>query len=260
MYTESEKSNKDLVAAGISFLVMGLIIVLLYLWRIIIPIPPFPPTATIIELEYGGTDFGNYTEGQGNSDSPSMGDGQGVKSNAAPVKSGSPEDNNYLGNEADDPTAIKSSPNPTDGKPSNTQPSPDDELTAALSAFQNSKGDGGGDGNAGKPGNLGTPDGVGGKGQGNEPGPGPGISLKGRKIVKWPDRVTDSREEGKVVVGIVVDAQGNVIKAEPGEPGSTTTSPMLYMKARQAAMTAKFSPSPEGAEEQYGTITFVFVL
>lgn len=86
------------------------------------------------------------------------------------------------------------------------------------------------------------------------------VKLKGRVMVQPPGAVFNLQEEGKVVVAIVVDEKGNVLQAEPGEPGSTTTSAALYLEARKAAMTAKFNPSKEGVHEQRGTITFVFVL
>lgn len=255
-----KRDHKDLIAAGITFLVMGLIVAALFLWKLVIPIPPFPET-TLIELELGGGDIGNMIEGQGNVDSPGMGNDIGNNSNSAPVDGGSQQEESYLGNEANQPTAVKASVNPTSGNSVASQPQTDSELDAALNAFENSKGNSsGGDGNAGQPGDKGSPDGHPDGGDGKGPRSGTGWSLKGRKMVRMPDRVTDSQEEGKVVVAIIVDKYGNVIEATPGEPGSTTTSAMLYMKARQAARTAKFSPSPEGMEEQYGTITFVFVL
>ncbi len=63
-----------------------------------------------------------------------------------------------------------------------------------------------------------------------------------------------------IVAGNVLDEDGKVIDAIPGQRGSTTTSAYLYTLARQAAKTAKFSPSPDGAPEQHGTITIVFKL
>ena len=75
-----------------------------------------------------------------------------------------------------------------------------------------------------------------------------------------PDKLTDSEEEGIVVVEIIVDENGKVIKATPGQRGSTTTSAKLFAKARQAVRQAKFNPSPDGAKEQRGTWTFVFTL
>jgi protein TonB len=79
-------------------------------------------------------------------------------------------------------------------------------------------------------------------------------------LLQKPDRMTDSQEEGNVVVEIIVDETGKVIKATPGQRNSTTTSSNLYAKARQAALTVKFNPSPEGIKEQRGTYTFVFLL
>ena len=59
---------------------------------------------------------------------------------------------------------------------------------------------------------------------------------------------------------IIVDENGKVVLANPGQRGSTTTSSNLYSKARQAAYQAKFNQSPEGIKEQRGTYTFVFTL
>ena len=79
-------------------------------------------------------------------------------------------------------------------------------------------------------------------------------------MTRIPSVNSNSPESGKVVVEIIVDADGNVVSAIPGERGSTTTSSILYAKAKQAALTAKFSPSTDGAQEQEGTITFIFIL
>ena len=69
-----------------------------------------------------------------------------------------------------------------------------------------------------------------------------------------------SQLTGRVVVNITVDKDGAVVAAIPGGRGSTTTSDYLFSKAKEAAMKAKFSPSPEGADIQKGTMTFVFVV
>jgi TonB family protein len=83
------------------------------------------------------------------------------------------------------------------------------------------------------------------------------FDLAQRKIVQLPKISSDTKEEGKVVVEIVVDRQGNVIEANPNGRGTTTSSAVLKIKARQTAMTAKFSPD-EKIEEQKGTITIIF--
>jgi TonB family protein len=101
----------------------------------------------------------------------------------------------------------------------------------------------------------------GGDGDGKGPGKGSGISfsLGGRTSVSLSKPFDNSQETGKVVVDITVDKYGNVVTANAGGRGSTTTSTHLYKKAREAALKAKFSPNPE-VEEQRGTITFVFLV
>jgi TonB family protein len=112
-------------------------------------------------------------------------------------------------------------------------------------------GPGGGNGNT--PGN-GT-DGPGGEGKG-----GPRYSLTNRKANSLPIPRAAFQEEGKVVVEITVDKNGNVIKAKPGVKGSTTSNPNLLDIARRAAMSAKFNPANDAPEEQKGTITYNFIL
>lgn len=100
----------------------------------------------------------------------------------------------------------------------------------------------------------------GGSGPGTGPGSGPGISynLSGRSPLKRIKPEDTSQEEGVVVVAITVDKDGHVVNANPGVQGSTTTSTLLYNKAKQAALKWEFNKSTEGFETQKGTITFVF--
>lgn len=106
-----------------------------------------------------------------------------------------------------------------------------------------------------------------GNGTGNGIGDGTGngkngisYSLMGRKIIQRPDISDRSQETGRVVVEITVDKFGKVTKAIPGAIGTNTSSEHLYKLAQKSALTAKFNPSPAAAEEQKGTITFVFIL
>ncbi len=102
----------------------------------------------------------------------------------------------------------------------------------------------------------------GGDGDGNGPGKGSGISfdLSGRKLLLKPTIDDRSQETGKVVVSITVDKSGSVTEARPGARGSTTTSAYLFSKAKDAAMKARFNASPEAADIQKGTMTFVFLV
>ncbi|MCE3228194.1 MAG: energy transducer TonB, partial [Bacteroidetes bacterium] len=84
-----------------------------------------------------------------------------------------------------------------------------------------------------------------------------GVSLAGRAIVKPPVLPKDTKEEGKVVVEITVDSEGNVIEANPNGRGTTTSSAILKAKAKQTALATKFNVDGK-FEEQKGTITIVF--
>jgi TonB family protein len=102
----------------------------------------------------------------------------------------------------------------------------------------------------------------GGDGDGTGPGKGSGISfdLSGRRLLLKPSIDDRSQETGKVVVSITVDKAGNVTEARPGARGSTTTSAYLFAKAKEAALKARFNASPEAADIQKGTMTFVFLV
>lgn len=102
----------------------------------------------------------------------------------------------------------------------------------------------------------------GGEGDGTGPGKGSGISfdLSGRRLLLKPSIDDRSQETGKVVVSITVDRAGNVTEARPGARGSTTTSAYLFGKAKEAALKARFNASPEAADIQKGTMTFVFLV
>lgn len=81
-------------------------------------------------------------------------------------------------------------------------------------------------------------------------------SLQGRSMKSMPKPSADFREEGKVVVAILVDKAGNVIRAS--HAGGTTISDKYTVQlALDAARKAKFS---EGDKEVPGTITYNFKL
>ena len=76
--------------------------------------------------------------------------------------------------------------------------------------------------------------------------------------VKKPNNPT--QEDGKVVVEIVVDKNGKVIRATPGARGSSTTNPTLYKISKEAALEARFNVKADAPAEQKGTMTFVYIL
>lgn len=130
---------------------------------------------------------------------------------------------------------------------------------------QNKTSNGGNEGETGKPGDQGNPYGnPDAKKHDGNPGSGGGqgvsYKLNGRSSKKLPKPANTHTEQGKVVVTITVDQQGNVIKANPGAKGTTTSSQKLWKLAKDAALKAKFDINPGAPAEQKGTITYSFIL
>ncbi|MFP4448761.1 MAG: energy transducer TonB [Bacteroidales bacterium] len=85
-------------------------------------------------------------------------------------------------------------------------------------------------------------------------------SLSGRNPESLPKPEYNYEEEGKVVVEITVDRNGNVTKAVSGVKGSTTLDSELLRAAKQAALNAKFDTKRGAPAYQKGTITYNFRL
>lgn len=103
-------------------------------------------------------------------------------------------------------------------------------------------------------GTPGAPHGLGGSGNG------PSFNLGGRRMVSAPKINDTSQKQGMVVVDIVVDKYGTIVKATPGGRGSTTSDRHLEKLATEAAYNSKFDPKPDAPVQQKGTMTFVFIL
>jgi hypothetical protein len=65
--------------------------------------------------------------------------------------------------------------------------------------------------------------------------------IENRKMVNIPPVTNATEKQGRVVVKISVDRYGNVMKAEPGYIGSTTTDKYLLTKAMTVAKAAHFN-------------------
>ncbi|MBN2347430.1 MAG: TonB family protein [Bacteroidales bacterium] len=89
---------------------------------------------------------------------------------------------------------------------------------------------------------------------------GPRISLDGRNPLHLPAPNLNFQREGKVVVVITVDRDGNVQSATPGAKGSTTLDENLLEAARKAALASKFDIRSDAPVSQKGTITYYFKL
>ena len=119
-------------------------------------------------------------------------------------------------------------------------------------------GSGGGNGNgngSGSGGGSGT-----GSGGGNGPGDGIGFDLAGRDMRSKPRVEDNSQDQGRIVIEVLVDMNGVVLRADGPARGTTLSNDTLLRKCKEASMKARFSPSPEGVEQQLGTITYNFIL
>jgi outer membrane biosynthesis protein TonB len=267
MDATSEKKSKYF-ALLFTFSFHALVFLLFILIVFITPIPAFE-VKPVPEIE-----IGLGMEGLGNMQSGGSGDhDKELATNVVPAKA--PAISNNAPNVVTDPTetAVNIKTNPKSQKDTHTDaPTTEEEKASAelqnalakMKSLKDHKGKGEGDGHTGGSGDgdkQGVGDGPGeGIGNGTPGGPGGiGWDLKGRKLVKKPDNMTDAEEEGTVVVEIIVDETGKVIKATPGARGTNTASSRLRAKARGAALQIKFNPSP-GIKEQRGTYTFVFTL
>lgn len=84
-------------------------------------------------------------------------------------------------------------------------------------------------------------------------------SLAGRSLVgALPRPEYGARDEGRVIVDIVVDRQGKVTSASYRSVGSTTQNSTLVNAALRAARQARFNVDENAAVSQRGTITYIF--
>lgn len=145
------------------------------------------------------------------------------------------------------------------------KPKISEELSAALNKLKNKNKNKTSEGETGNAGDQGDPEGSK-TATSYEGGPyegGVAYNMKGRKMLIKPRVKEKSQEEGKVVVDLIVDRDGNVIRAKAGAKGTTyTQNPALWKRLEEESMKIKFSPSnnPYTPEEQRGTVTYVFIL
>jgi TonB family protein len=288
MYLTRQEENRNRIIAAITALaILTLLILLFILIKLITPNPPFPPSGGGggQELALGMMDVGND-----NVDYGQMGTVTDVVAETKTEDVPAEKSENILTDPEGevikvDETKPETKENTTVIKPVTTPTEKPKEKTEAeklAEKFKKNAGKpGGGIGDNDKEGQSGSLEGDpfkngtgghgtgtgGGEGDGIGPGSGPGkgpgfgnkygVDLKGRAVIQPPQLPKDTKEEGKVVVEIIVNSNGDVIEANPNGRGTTTNSPVLKQKAKKAAEATKFNVDGK-FEEQRGTITIVF--
>ena len=285
--SNQDTSKNKLMALGGTILFHALLFLLFILIVFKTPIPPFPETGgNGIEVN-----FGTSEDGMGDVQPEELTNVSTTASTAeevadppieisTPVR---PSAKPILTQETEEaPTVAKVEPTENASNNTATEPIPEPKKVNTKGLYPGKNKAGGstaqGEGETNKAGDQGVKEGSRdskyhgpGGGTGDTPGNGtdgpggdgkggPRYSLTNRKASSIPIPRAAFQEEGKVVVEITVDKNGNVIKAKPGVKGSTTSNPNLLDIARRAAMSAKFNPSSDAPEEQKGTITYNFIL
>lgn len=137
-----------------------------------------------------------------------------------------------------------------------------DELMGGLN-----KSDGtasGSEGDDNRAGDKGSPDGdpyatsyYGSPGSGSGTG---GYGLNGRSLASKGKVKQDCNEEGRVVVKIIVDRNGNVVSAQPGVKGTTNNSPCLLEPAKETAFKHRWNQDSNAPSQQVGFVVVNFKL
>ncbi|WP_242132841.1 energy transducer TonB [Aestuariivivens marinum] len=139
------------------------------------------------------------------------------------------------------------------------------KLDALIGGVSKSEGtETGSEGNDNKAGDKGQLDGdpyapsyFGGQGIGSG---GVGYGLNGRGRATYKTLKQDCNESGLVIVKIIVNQNGNVISAEPGQKGTTNTAPCLFKPAKEIAMSHKWPSDPKAPTRQIGFVSVNFKL
>ena len=250
-----ESNKPKIISAIVTALFMLLVVLVCVSFGYDPPDPPIPEEG--VEVNVGDADFGSGDDPQPMSQSSASSPAPSFQEQIATQNTESS-------------TAIPSSPKPnnvttptpaeqpkTDNKPKE----PEINKNALFTGKRNSNNNSGngsqgvteGQGNQGKPNGSENSNNYSGNGGGNGT-----YSLAGRTSVSLPIPNYNSNRQGKIVVKIVVNQQGKVIRAEAPEKGSTITDGKMVEQARQAALKARFNASSTALEEQSGTITYIF--
>ena len=247
-----EKKDKGIAIVG-TIVVHALVLLVLFLMAFRTPLPL--PGEEGVEVDLGMMD-----QGMGNiqPEKPA------IPMAAQPQQQQNKSKEDIVTQNDDEAPAIE--------KPKNTKPKQETKPVEepkptvnqkALFKGSNNPQAGGSEGITGQPGDQGKPNGLAGikkyDGNGGK-GNGTGYDLGGRgaKSLHRPD--DDFSEEGRIVVDIWVNRNGQVVRAEVATKGTDIINNSMRQKAIQAAKRSTFASDPDAPEEQHGTITYTFVI
>ena len=249
--------NNRYISLGITLLFAALLLIIFLFIKFITPIPPFEASPM------GGLEVNFGYDAAGMGDNNSL---QPVSDNQKNKNASQPENNSssemLSSNEASNVTAPEIKNKKPDVK--ETPPTPDQNLLNALNKVHSNTGSNSGDGNTNTPGNQGDPNGTLNSNV-YSPFEGTGgihgrLKGSGRKMIGDVAIYDDSQETGIVAVEILVDKYGKISKAEPVLMGSTTTSSLLWKKAKDGLINKVLFNQSATGEEARGTIYINFTV
>jgi TonB family protein len=250
--------QRNIISIALTVIFLGLLWILLLLFSLSRPYPPPPEFGVEVNL-------GNSIDG--------MGDIQpDIPNEVSQVASSSPSSQEHIVTQDNSDFALPAQPKPTPQRPTQrptqeiTQPQPEQpqqpQVNQAALFPPRNPAQGGNEGTTGRPGDQGQEDGSRtGTAYSGASGSGGGISfsLAGRQANSLATPAYDSPDQGTVVVRILVDANGRVIKADAGQRGTTVNDRNLWRNAEAAALRSSFTPDKNAPDQQVGTITYRFV-
>ncbi len=251
---QDKNSRKGLIGT----ILFHLLLLLLFLQFGMTYQDPPPPNPGVMRINFG--DAGGGSPSEENSEASESASSSSNNSESTESSSASADEN--VQTTTNETVEMNASPNNSNNETTETQETSEPLNEALNNAWNNnnsnnesSTSDSNGDNNSNNSNGNGNTN-------GNSNGPSSGInySLGGRGKVSFKKPNNPTQEDGTVVVDIVVDKYGKVIKATPGARGSTTTNPTLYKQAKEAALKAKFTKKLDALTDQKGTMTFVFIL
>ncbi|MBR5254628.1 MAG: hypothetical protein IKV46_06285 [Bacteroidales bacterium] len=235
----NEKNKRRLISASITLLLSLMGVGLLFVIALPYPDPPPPEFGVEMnmeELSDIGNDFDNAAEG-----------GEDVSNNEATTKS---EEKIVTQDTEEAPISSKNTKVEKPKKEEEKPTEPTINQNALFAKGKVKKGNGS---------NQGISNGEGSGAGGNGEGKGVDFNLGGRGAKELIPPSSSNSTPGKIVVEIVVDKEGNVVRAKAGVRGTTISNSNLYRKCEQAARKCKFARDLNAPEEQKGTITYRFV-
>ena len=253
-FQQEDRTQQRVIGAAATFAYAALVLLLLLLVRFTLAEPPDTGEGLMIN-------FGNVTEAAPGEDLAMNDEAADAPQQTQAPSEAQPDEQEQMTQQTDEDVPVVKEEKKPEKKPKKEQVQAREVNRKALfpgrteGGSSRSEGTGTGTGNQGDL--AGTPEGSHeGTGTGTD---GNSASLSGRSLVGGlPSPDYRAKDQGRVVIEIVVDQQGRVTSAAYRAKGSTTQNSVLVNAALKAARGARFNVDESAPLSQTGTITYNF--